>query len=756
MRFSAVQLTPALFAVVAFMTACPGAEPAPDAGVDDQVCTNDRDPCESNRDCPGGVCDKVNDGDDIAEADDAKGCCLKLVCLVDDDCADPVNDRCDARRGLCVPRNLCNPADESACPNAGEVCFYTDGNPNCAAAPAATTCSLAPSPGAVTVGGTLQIDGVGKDANGKLIPHTSFTWTASAGSIDADGLLTAPATAGPVTVEGTTENGGVECTTTITVYGAVDPADLRITVFDLATRAPVIGQPVVLKGNGANFTEDVTGSDGSFTFPGGAGAASVSTFPTTHQWQTIIAPATNDIVVYTAAVPAEDPAVDGVKGTFNFDDVSSSGDIRLGLAGMAVSAAITDLDFTTLIGEFVDTPIDIPDVDLGRDTFPLPEGIVIGLSNTDFKSGYVAITDRPGANTVWALGGRVALTKVTPLLSGIGDGEDVNAGSLLASLLPLFSTFDHTIVSGLTAGPLAARTEGDPNFQEVLLRPNTLLSQSSKITIPAMPCAPGGFDGGASRCVSPGVDEDGNALSPFASGAIVLTAVLVPGQGLIPLGISAALDDTDDEGVYDGVVAQEGGVDGSLIVDYAPPHDGLEGNLFVNVVIAADMNDVAETEDGFGMSIITNITRSPAQGETPNTVQGSFLEQQGGTWNRGPTGDFQLLPRGEAASFYRLNLGPTGGPQWNVWFADEAAGTFSMADLHPDTASPDVADRTQIAVVQAFKLGTGFEGPAPTNFDELFAFDGADLDSLLNYLGGWSGQPCATDGICNVPAPVVP
>ena len=61
----------------------------------------------------------------------------------------------------------------------------------------------------------------------------------------------------------------------------------------------------------------------------------------------------------------------------------------------------------------------------------------------------------------------------------------------------------------------------------------------------------------------------------------------------------------------------------------------------------------------------------------------------------------------------------------------------------------DVTPRTAHADVQAFALGTGYDGPAPASFDDLFAFDGQDLDNLLYYLGGWSSESCKANGLCN-------
>ena len=245
------------------ITACPPPVPVEGEGEPDASCGSDRD-------CGGGsICDKVGDGDDIAPADDEAGVCLKIFCITDDDCADPVNEKCDTRRGICIPRNLCDPGNPLACPTAGEKCIYENGLPVCTAPPAATACTLSPSPAYISGGETLQVEGVGNDDAGKLVAQTSFVWSTSAGTIDAtSGVLTAPAS-GTVTVTGTTNNGGSVCTTTVNVYAVPAATDLRIVVIDQASHLPLGGVKVAAKIAGLTVSQ-TTDATGASTFFGGA------------------------------------------------------------------------------------------------------------------------------------------------------------------------------------------------------------------------------------------------------------------------------------------------------------------------------------------------------------------------------------------------------------------------------------------------------------------------------------------------------
>jgi hypothetical protein len=761
MRFDSIKMSGAmLVATVALLTStgCPPPEGGEGEG-------EGEDPgCEIDRDCGGGfICDKTDDGDDIPAAEDQFGVCLRVSCLRDEDCG--AEEKCDVRRGICVPKNLCDPGDADACPTAGEVCQYTGGLPVCAPPPAATGCIVTPAIGYASAGQSLQLEGVGTGAGNKLVPHTTFTWAASAGAVDADGVFTAPNAAGPVTITGTTRNGGATCTSTVNVYAAVGVADSRIVVIDLASRLPVVGAPVAARIAGVNV-DGTTGNDGSFTFTGGAAAESVSAFPATHQWHTLIDPP-SDVIIYTANI-ANASNVDGVKGGFNFDRVKTRGDIKLGLAGTAINAAITDLNFDNIIGELVPTTIDISGItEPGGQEVTLPEGLVIGLGAEDFKGDYVALSDKDGQSVAWALAGRVALSKVGPIISTVtAGGDELDFGAILGAVLPFFATFDHAVVTGLDFTP-AARADGDPNFETVTITPDTLMALSTEYDMPRLPCSPGAFaNNGCNQDIF--LLEEGDNVSvvtacpnplpagatceetpPFTSGSVLLSGVIVPGQGLVPLGLSAALDVVSSGDEPDGVMAQSGEnppPDGTVLLDYAPPHDGIEGNLYVTVAIALDINQITSADD-LGASIITQVSRQlPATGSNFNG--NTFLESQGGTFSPGADGSVALTKNG-AADFYRVNLDDDGEQEWNVWFAGTEDG-FDI-DALAINSDVDVSDRTVHADVQAFKLGTGYEdlGPSPSDFDDLFGFNGTDIDNLLYYLGGWSSESCKVGGLCS-------
>lgn len=106
---------------VCFVACTPRANGGSDVVVDDG--------CASDRDCASGVCDKSNDGDDVAAADDERGVCVVFT----DDCRDDA----DCGDGVCA-HFFCDFACEAPAAR-GEECFVTTDTPRCE--PMTKTCA---------------------------------------------------------------------------------------------------------------------------------------------------------------------------------------------------------------------------------------------------------------------------------------------------------------------------------------------------------------------------------------------------------------------------------------------------------------------------------------------------------------------------------------------------------------------------------------------------------------------------------------
>jgi hypothetical protein len=717
-----------------------------DGDGDAPTCEADADPCKRNIDCAAGaVCEK-----EIGAGVDDWGCCKKVLCTADADCAD--NEICDIRRGLCVPEGLCDPGNPAEKCQPGQFCIYQEGAPLCvdaAALPQPDSCTVSPAVIFVRNGAEITLQATGSLDSGALVPNASFNYgtTGTIGAVGAGTSVFTAACAGPAACTGTVTatSGGATCSADVTVYPSIADG-LRVVLFDQGSGTPINGAPVVAKVSGA-LVEKTTNASGEALFTAGevtGTVEAVSAFPTTHHWQTVLTPSTNDVAFYTSKLPDATKSA-GVKGKFDFDDVSTQGDIKLGLSGISIKSSVVDLDFALLLGEIADYEVEIEGVTDGPQDVPLPSGLVIELGNTPIKPDFVALGD-PGRRILWGLGGKVRLADIGPIISSVtASGEDVNIGSILSSVLPFFSKFDHAVVSGLE---LTEQTRPQPPgedqpipyanwpFQALeganAVKLNTLLSQSANYTVPSLPCDPGAFNAGS--CTG----------SAYQSGAILLTGVIVPGQGIVPLGLTAGLDDPDDQDNNDQV---DGEIDstgtsappkGQVILDYAPPHDGLEGNRYITIAIALDIDTLIE--GSLAASTIVHVTDSFT---TLNAFENGFVQQQGGTFNTAAK-TFAMTPVG-TADFYRLNLNGAEGAadedgEWNVYFKTAPGAAIDLASLRP----AGITGRDASLDVQAFTLGNGALPAADTpSFDELIEFNGTSFDqNFVYYMSGWASMGC--------------
>lgn len=718
------------------------AEPDPDP--EGGTCEEGLSDCRRSIDCEAGqVCERENEEDEF-------GCCIQILCVNDTQCDE--GEVCDLRRGICINENTCDPANPQAVCQPGEFCIYTDGLPQCVDAgeiPVPEVCTIAPNDIFARDGDAIELQASGALNSGALVPGATFTFASDLGTVTGNSLV---ATCdGPAVCTGTvtvSNANGTECgTADLTVYPTVPETDFRVLLFEQGTSAPLIADVAIKVTGEAELQTATTDATGAATFTGVAAGAveAVSTFPDGHAWNTYLLPATNDVAMYTAKI-ADPTKVAGVKGNFNFDNVSTQGDIQLGLSGMSIGTNVTDLDFSTLLGEIADYEIELEGVTNGPEIVPLPSGLVLELGATDIKGDFVAFGE-PGKGILWALGGKVRLADIGPIISSVTDTENVNVGSILSAVLPFFAKFDHAVVTGLDLveqdrpappGPDQPVAFADWPFDELTganaVNLNTLLGLSANYDVPVLPCVTG--QGESPACTD----------NAYTSGAVLISGVIVPGQGIVPLGLTAGLDDPDDQDADDQV---DGQLDykgentpgkGEAIIDYAPPHDGLEGNINVTLALALDINGL--TEGSLAASSLVHITDS--YGDTNNFPQSSFLEHQGGTFTRDNaspgTRTFAQNAVG-TADYYRLNLDSDDG-EWNVYYAATALPT-AEAPLDLNAIRPaDKTGRDITVDVQAFRLGTGYSGITPAGFTELIEFNGTNFDNIVYYMGGWSSLTC--------------
>jgi hypothetical protein len=707
------------------------------------------DPCEDDRGCPGGYCDLA--------ADAELGCCIAIdLCIADRDCAPGC--WCVVPSGQCdCESELCDPIDQAGCPN-GALCSYTDGEPRCLEnAPAAASCEViaggrviggsGPAHPAITASNVpLRLRALARDEQGRLAPHASFSF--SGAGVLTDGLFQATCTGpDPCLFEVGATTSGAACAGSVRVFPPLAEGTSRVLVIDVDTGAPLVDVPVAF---GLDAALEMTTTDSlgrAESLMDGAPWTSLSAFPTTHEWQTVLG-APNDAVLYTRALPAPD-RVAGLKGTFDFTALSTLGDIKLGLAGLALRGGPTALTAYALVGPATPTAIDAEGITApGGQTLGLPAASVLEIGNERTKEGFVAL-GAPGGRIAWALAGKLRLSEVGPRALELLEATQSERGSaLLRMLAPALARFDHDVVTELAPRALVDRPADDPAgtpapfaswpLDEHEFRPDTLLSRTARYTLPVLPCAAGT----SPNCTPPpGAGPD---ASPFHEGALLLSGALVPADGFVPLGLGAAFDVVDpgpaagDE--RDGIARmdnEDGSLPSEALFDHAPAHDGLEGHPMLHVAIAFE-EGFDPFADPWQQRTSAVVARQTTSATDVASFESAFLPVPQAS-HSAENGVFVVEAQPDA-DFSRLVLDDGAGGAWHVWFATDAE-PIDLASVAPvDVMFEERAVRARI---ESFKVGASAVTEGSASFASLVALGDDEMGELFHIVTAWSGAPCA-------------
>ena len=117
-----------------------------------------------------------------------------------------------------------------------------------------------------------------------------------------------------------------------------------------------------------------------------------------------------------------------------------------------------------------------------------------------------------------------------------------------------------------------------------------------------------------------------------------------------------------------------------------------------------------------------------------------FLQYQTGTYNK-TTSKVSLSNPG-GADFYNLKGTDSRDGYWNIWFANPDQ-EIDLDALRTSTETTPYYDRDWEVDIQAIKLGNGYSGNRPANFNDLFRFNGTNLDKMNYFIGAWSSVTCA-------------
>jgi hypothetical protein len=530
--------------------------------------------CQGDRDCLGpSVCDKENDGDDLAPIDDPAGVCVSIGCLEDADCDD--GTVCDAQRFRCEPPIVCDAADPRVSCDDDDVCLVSEVGAACTVAPVAERCALVPASIVTASGVTARFDAIATDGAGRLVP----------GALSSLQEVRTCAGPDPCRTEVTMVAGGVECHGTWVVLPprAVDTA--RVLVVDAEDGRPLPGVTV-----SAGDDEATTDDDGVAVLP--AGLTTVTATPADDAYATLTLRSPGDEPV----LPLRRVGVQAAGG--RIDDLTPSPGVRVALAGLSFGD-LDDLDVPALCGASGTVTLDIPDIIEPGTRLSFSSGAALGVGSVAVRENFVAFA-RPGPRLLWMFEAALPLAAIAPLL---GPPDTVEPRDLRIELLR-------------RTGPEAksgidARLTIDDSVE---VFPAGLDNDLDAMAVAGASAYAGTID------VTADADVTVGALPTGTRDVIVAVGAVVRGRGLVLLGGKVASAVRDDEAGHSAEVP------GTVRVPFAPPHSGLEGRDLVAVVVAVDAERLAAT-DRLGMVRAVVPLASPSPSSPLVTAQVPALDR---------------------------------------------------------------------------------------------------------------------------------
>lgn len=706
--------------------------------------------CTANIDCLAGLtCDSGT-----------HACTQVFVCTGDSQCASPTPsgnaactsaDKCICLAGSCQERGC---STDAVC-QGGKVCSAG----RCADRPAATglSCVVATPASVVRQQQTVQFAALAKNANGAIIAGQTASWASSntaVAAIDAaSGLATGGTTTGDTNITCTITGGSTTPSAAVVLKNYANlsgSTQARAIVVDAGSGVPVQGATVVFERGGAAVTAVTTADGVALATTSGTGALSLHVFHADFHYVSVIGGASTDLVLPLQRKPDLSKA-GGFKGTFDLSQVANTSDsVELGIAGASLPGPFMDVDFMTFLGELLKSHVKVGNLYEGD--INLASGLYAKLNDTPIKGDYKAL-GVPGLRHAWALGGKIPFDKLisvlTPVLGGGLTLDNLPLGQLIAQILPFFDKFKHYVKvdQNIVHGPRVVDTadiNGNllttdlvPDFANATAFPtlnapvNQALTLATAITIPTLP----------------------RYNNQWLDGVVLLASANAPGRGLVPLGVSAAVDAPKQGETPDGEVDVDpvtAGNQSTVTLKMAPLHDGLEGSKFLIAALAISVK--------FSTANLPNISAivTPADRIDATTSLGisAFLGFPEGAAYTLASRTFTLGTAVAGATFYRADFKAADG-NWLVYFAAPASGAaftlpavpagFSQRD-NGVCAGVDGGTAQACTALRVFSLYVKpTSGAAPT-LDDLARTGG--LSQLNNYVHAFSNVGCKPNGSC--------
>ncbi|MFA6033291.1 MAG: Ig-like domain-containing protein, partial [Myxococcota bacterium] len=664
--------------------------------------------CEGSSPSAGAYCNDSSvcatcshfDGDckvdaDCCPLDDPALICKDLkcakICKSDKDCTDASKPTCI--QGECVPPACSSDADCSSQKCCSGACKADCGYGT------ADKCTITSTGGVVAVTKTVALKAVGIKGDltkdGQIVPGTTILWTSSVPSVatvDAAGLLTGVA-AGKTVISA--KVGSTDCSNTIT-FTVLAPVvgSVNVYVYNSATGAPI--ENAMVKVGAVDFK--ATDANGLAGFLPGDDNGTVHVAKNGFTWISYVGTAKGGYVVFLDQ-DTSGATKGGYKGKFDYSPIKKDDQLHAGIAAMSVNGNnLYSLNVSTLIGEMIQTPINISSPATVKQCIALPGGLVAGsnyLKVPDLIPEFRILGDG-GLKAAWGLGTVLNTGDITDLLkilSPIISGGSIDIGKILAAALPLVANFNHAVQSALNVNliptvttpnitcpdgkvvPLVdSATMADyANFKSITLKLAAKMALSSVITVADVP------------------KFQGNCLSGIAA----ISGADVAGIGLIPLGLSAGM--TPEGGKICKITYPKDAnpfslSDGTLMLKMAPNHDGMEGNDYMFAMLSLDFDQIG---DNTPMPISGRIVLGEKQiKKTYDWSAKTFITfPEGTSLTRGSRTIKAATAAVAGAKFYRYMV--TGAGSWFV-YTDKTATDIVLPAAPAGTTDVVTTDATMM------------------------------------------------------------
>lgn len=709
------------------------ADPDPDTGGDREETPGDRDEapprdgCLSDEECRSGqACNRETFK------------CEAKACTDDSECTDTA----DAQRacgkasegigaGICYAK-LCRAAADC---KAGFACKGGQCKKQEAGADTVDRIELVASGSAVRQGQKVTLTAVAYAASGAIIDSdaSKFTFESDAAdkvAVDAAGAATGGTASGTANVKA--KRGGKESSAVaLRNFANVAQGTVRVVVYDIASRAFIKSSTeakaiVLVNGVTAELgQDDATAGVAEATGVTGTGR-DIHVFVKGYKWFSAFGLQGDDFVVPLEKQP--EAVSGGVKGVVDFSPIPAGlrGDIQLAIGGLAIKGNLLDISFSSLLGDSINRQIKIPNVI--DQAVALPGGIQGKLADNVLSPEFFGFSPA-GNSRVWAIGGYLPFSEVVQIVvdnlpaSGTGDLSELNIGAIASQLLPFLRNFYHSIskqyaIQTFPKIPDTADIDGDGDKAELVFDGSKFQPTGSDVKLSQQQ---------NQKATLKFTNFNLFGANAQGTGAITLAATNVSGIGILPLGLTIALDQNAD-----------GQTDGKLDdteLPYAPTHSGVEGSPYYFLSLAASINEIIGGDSGIKLSGLIKRYAAGAAPDATITFQDypGFPTFDGSDWKTGKV-KLNAAATGAAAQVHRAVL----SGEKNDWIVYVKGGTLYELPTPPTGfTKADVINDKVSAQVNAIALVNKAGGTTPISYDELLGFNDTNLDSLNTLTNGF-------------------